>query len=143
MITNSAGRYTGPPFLMNLSWAAYAEPYGSSKTVATTGYTAPVPGVVPNCVPFPEARSGMKFGLGYDTTPAQVISLSVIMPGCSPGPSEWHYSKLDMNSSKIDRIKNDIAMPGCSPGPSLQQMYCNQSKPSWQNHEFDEELAVL
>ncbi len=27
--------------------AAYAEPYGSSKTVATTGYTAPVPGVVP------------------------------------------------------------------------------------------------
>ena len=66
----------------------------------------------------------------YDTTPAQVISLSVIMPGCSPGPSEWHYSKLDMNSSKIDRIKNSIAMPGCSPGPSLQQMYCNQSKPS-------------
>ena len=25
-------------------------------------------------------------------------------------------------------------MPGCSPGPSLQQMYCNQIKPSWQNH---------
>ena len=76
----------------------------------------------------------------YDTTPVQVISLSVVMPGCSPGPSEWHYSKLDMNSSKIDRIENDIAMPGCSPGPSLQQMYCNQSKPSVQNHRFDEKL---
>ena len=79
----------------------------------------------------------------YDTTPAQVISLGVVMPGCSPGPSEWHYSKLGMNSSKIDRIKNDIAMPGCSPGPSPQQMYCNQSKPSWQNHDFDGKLAVL
>ena len=38
-----------------------------------------------------------------DTTPAQVISLSVVMPGCSPGPSEWHYSKLDMNSSSQNR----------------------------------------
>ena len=48
----------------------------------------------------------------YDTTPAQVISLSVVMPGCSPGLS-------------------------------LQQMYCNQSKPSCQNHEFDKKLTVL
>ncbi len=33
--------------------AAYAEPYGSSKTVATTGYAAPVPGDVPTCGAFP------------------------------------------------------------------------------------------
>ena len=43
-----------------------------------------------------------------------------------------------MNSSKIDRIENDIAMPGCSPRPSLQQIYCKQSKPSSQNNGFGE-----
>ena len=47
--------------------AAYAEPYGSSKTVATTGYAAPVPGDVPNCGAFPGGTAAeWKFGLGFE-----------------------------------------------------------------------------
>ena len=44
----SAMTVDGTSFPWKHILAAYAEPYGSPKTVATTGYMTPVPGVVPN-----------------------------------------------------------------------------------------------